>query len=126
MNRIVQQQQYTVRRLIAHLVAGGLGILLTISLAGCALETATEGDTSATAAGDKTVGVGTVAGALPATITRPSPNSQPGAARGAAPTTGPGGGEDPQPSPWIGTDNAALNLNGPLDRQQLGVSVEHK
>jgi hypothetical protein len=133
MNRIAQQQQqgrqshgiaFAIGRYLIG--AAGLGALLAMSVAGCALETASEGDSSSAAAagGDKTT-VGTPApGALPPAVRASTPNSQPGALRGAAPAGGPGGGEDPQPSPWIGTDNAAQG--SPIDRQQLGASVEHK
>jgi hypothetical protein len=127
MNRIAQQKQSLSRRIAYAIAAGGFGVLLSFSLAACALETG-EGDSTSTTAvgGEKAPPVETA----PSTVTRTTtPNSQPGpAARGAAPPSGPGGGEDPQPQPWIGTDNAdnADQQGSPLDRQQMGTTVEHK
>ena len=125
MNRI-SKQQAIVHAVGRYLGVGALGVLLAVSLAGCAFETGAEGDTSSTptSSGDRTAAGEPLPGALPPAVARTStgtPNTQPGALRGAAPA---GPGQDPQPSPWIGTDNN--DQGSPINRQQMGATVEHK
>ena len=105
---------------VAYAIAGGLGLFLTISLAGCALETGPgdDGHGSVESSGgdnksDDTTTVPPVA---------KLPNSQPTTKAGSAPAPG----QDPQPSPWIGTATTNEDPGAPVDRQQMGTTVEHK
>jgi hypothetical protein len=115
-------------RKLGYGIVGALGLLLAVSLAGCALETGpgdeghgsktgTEVD-NGTAGGDPTGDPDPVESHVGA-----GSNTQQGHG-------GPGNPADPQPSPWIGTggtDNADQNQDpaAPIDRQQMGTTVEH-
>jgi|ERR1700722_2950296 hypothetical protein len=128
MNRIAQKK---LGRGIAYAIASGLGLLLTMSVAGCALEAGT-GDEGVPSSTEGTAGSINGAPPAPPVLAHVSTgtNSQPALRAGSAPA---GGGQDPQPSPWIGlgaTGGAGAGAEGdpnsPIDRQQMGTTVEHK
>jgi hypothetical protein len=106
-------------------IVGALGLLLAVSLAGCALETGpgdeghgSKTDTTEVDNGTATGGEGTPDPAE----SRISAGSNAQQGHG-----GPNNPADPQPSPWIGTDNDDQNQDpaAPIDRQQMGTTVEH-
>jgi len=101
-------------------------------LTGCALEAGTGDDghgepASASAAVEGNAGSQAGAGGLilahvTATTGSGSGSSAPS---GTITDLGQTGGEDPQPSPWVGVDGIN-NETAPSDRAQLGTTVEHK
>lgn len=113
---------------LGYCIVGALGLLLALSLAGCALETGPgdEGHGSKT----ETVDNGTAAGGDPTADPAPAQSHVSAGSNSQQAHGGPGNPADPQPSPWIGTggtenDDQNQDPAAPIDRQQMGTTVEH-